>query len=373
MYGTGTISRLPELIAHHAGKRVLLVTDPGIRSAGHEDVVLHGLRTANFEVTVFDEVHQNPTTDDVAVGLKIAAEARVELIIGLGGGSSMDCAKGINFLLTNGGEMKDYWGVGKATKPMLPLIAIPTTSGTGSEAQSFALIADAQTHMKMACGDKKAAAEIAILDPQLTLTMPQSVTAVTGIDAITHAVETYVTTKRNPMSQLFSREAWRLLSRGFAKVFDSPTDLSARGDMQLGAHFAGFAIENSMLGAAHALANPLTAHFGTIHGVAVGIMLPQVIRFNQGVVGELYGELAEISGLCEANDPEAPELLARFLENLFQLSGTPTTLEAAKVNPQLFPTMAAEAAQQWTGTFNPRPVNAESLQEVYTWAYNGAA
>ncbi len=208
----------------------------------------------------------------------LPGRANVDLIVGLGGGSSMDCAKGVNFLLTNGGRMEDYWGVGKATKPMLPMIAVPTTAGTGSEAQSFALIAQAESHMKMACGDKKAACRIAILDPELTVSMPASVTAATGIDAISHAVETFVCNRRNAISQLFSRQAWRLISHGFPRVLADPTDLDARGAMLLGAHLAGAAIENSMLGAAHSMANPLSAHFDTTHGVAIGVLLPHVIR-----------------------------------------------------------------------------------------------
>ena len=136
-------------------------------------------------------------------------------MVGLGGGSSLDCAKGVNFLFTNGGRMEDYRGVGRAKLPFLPMIAVPTTAGTGSEAQSFALIADAKTHMKMACGDKKAACRIAVLDPDLTVSMPPSVTAATGIDALSHALETFVAKPRNAISNLFSRNAWRLLSQGF--------------------------------------------------------------------------------------------------------------------------------------------------------------
>ncbi|MCA9067129.1 MAG: iron-containing alcohol dehydrogenase, partial [Planctomycetaceae bacterium] len=181
VFGQGTLGRLGELTAE-LGKRVLLVTDRGLRDAGHEERALHTLGSAGLAVKVFDDVHPNPTTDDVQRGLTIAREHQTDVIVGLGGGSSMDCAKGINFLLTNGGQMEDYWGVGKATKPMLPMIAVPTTAGTGSEAQSFALIANSQTHMKMACGDKKAACKVAILDPDLTISMPASVTAATGID-----------------------------------------------------------------------------------------------------------------------------------------------------------------------------------------------
>src|SRR5262249_33331441 len=159
-------------------------------------------------------------------------------------------------------------GMGKAARPMLPLIAVPTTAGTGSEAQSYALIADAKTHMKMACGDPKAACRIAVLDPDLTLSMPAAVTAATGIDALSHAVESLVAATSNPVSQLFSRQAWQLLIQGMPAVLERPGDADARARMLLGAHLAGAAIENSMLGATHALANPLSAHFDVTHGVA---------------------------------------------------------------------------------------------------------
>jgi alcohol dehydrogenase len=369
VYGSGVMSRLGEL-ANELGDRALLVTDKGLKDAGHEDRAIESLSASGVSATIFDDVHPNPTTEDVDRCLGVAKEANVNLIIGLGGGSSMDCAKGANFLLTNGGRMEDYWGVGKATKPMLPMIAVPTTSGTGSEAQSFALIANAETHMKMACGDKKAACRVALLDPELTVTMPASVTAVTGIDAISHAVETYVTTKRNTVSQLFSRRAWSLLAKSFPRVLEEPSDLEARGGMLVGSHFAGAAIENSMLGATHALANPLSAHFGLTHGVAIGVMLPHVVRFNAAVVGELYENLAADAGLCESGDPSAAEQLARYLTVVVKGWGLPTSLAECHVRTDLIPTMAEEAAKQWTGTFNPRPVDVNSLRELYECAFN---
>src|SRR6266545_4657890 len=206
----------------------------------------------------------------------------------MGGGSSMDCAKAINFLVTNGGRMRDYWGYGKAQKPMLPMIAVFTTAGTGSEAQSYALIAQDEGHRKMACGDPGVAFRDAILDPQLTLTLLAQVTAATGFDAIGHAVESYVTTKRNPLSGFFSLEAWRLIEKNFERVLQQPGDIEARAQMLLGSCFAGVAIENSMLGATHALANPLTERYGTTHGIAIAILLCPVVRWNSSVVCDLY-------------------------------------------------------------------------------------
>ena len=274
--GAGVLGKLGDLAGELGTRRALVVTDPGIIAAGHVERALDALKKANIETHLFDGAHENPTTDDIDAGLEIAKRREPELLIGLGGGSSMDCAKGINFVYTNGGTMHDYHGVGKALKPMLPMIAVPTTAGTGSEMQSFALISDAKTHVKMACGDKKASCRIALLDPELTLTQPESVSALTGIDAISHAVETFVTKRRNPVSLLYSREAWRLLAGNFKTVLKDPDNLDARAAMQLGAAYAGVAIENSMLGASHALANPLTATYGTAHGQAVGLMLPHV-------------------------------------------------------------------------------------------------
>lgn len=369
VFGAGTLARVADLSKELGGNRVLLVTDKGLKAAGHEARTLKLLSETGLAVTIFDDVQPNPTTDDVEHGLKVAREARVDLIIGLGGGSSMDTAKGINFLLTNGGKMEDYWGIGKAKLPMLPMIAVPTTAGTGSEAQSFALIANALTHMKMACGDKKAACRVAILDPELTVTMPASVTAVTGIDAVSHAVETYVTTKRNAVSQTFSRKAWSLLAPAFAAVRLDPSNLDARGAMLLGAHFAGAAIENSMLGATHALANPLSAHFGLTHGIAIGVMLPHVVRFNASVVGSLYGDLLTDIGIASTDDVDAGNKLAAYVESLVADWGMPTSLAQCHARAELIPVLAQEAAKQWTGTFNPRPVSEESFAELYRAAF----
>src|SRR5689334_14730523 len=197
VFGPRSLGRLGELTCELGGNRVLLVTDPGLEQAGHPQRALDSLNEAGLEVFLFDGVEENPTTRHVEAGLAFAQARSIDFLVAIGGGSSMDCAKGINFLLTNGGSMRDYLGFGKATEPMLPSISVPTTAGTGSEAQSYALIADEQTHMKMACGDRKAAFRVAILDPEVTVSQPATVTAVTGIDALSHALESYVTTKRN--------------------------------------------------------------------------------------------------------------------------------------------------------------------------------
>jgi len=361
VFGADSLERVGVLARDLGAKHALLVTDKGIAAAGHPARAVGFIEAAGLHVTIFDEVRENPTTLDVARCVEVARVAGIDTIIGLGGGSSMDTAKGTNFLLTNGGEMKDYWGVGKATREMLPLIAIPTTAGTGSECQSFALISDETTHQKMACGDPKAAARVAILDPLLTISQPPRVTACTGIDALAHAVETAVTKKRNPLSAMYSREAFRLCFGALERVLHDPRDLSARSSMQLGAAFAGTAIENSMLGAAHSAANPLTARFGIVHGQAVGLVLPRVVEFNarDPEAHDRYLDLAILAGLEDVNE------LISEIETLLDAAGMREGVAKVGVTREALPELAREAARQWTATFNPRPIAAADFEQLY--------
>ncbi len=370
VFGENALDRLGSFAEELGGRRVLVVTDPGVVRAGIVERALHSLKRASLSASVFEEVEENPTTRHVEAGTRFArAQEPVDLIVGLGGGSAMDCAKGINFLVTNGGAMEDYWGVDRAARPLLPSIGVPTTAGTGSEAQSFALIAQEETHRKMACGDKKARFRAVILDPILTKSAPKRVAAAAGIDAISHAVESYVTTRRNPISQMFAREAWGLLERSFEMVLSDPESPEARGRMLLGAHLAGAAIENSMLGAAHACANPLTARYGIAHGIAVALMLPHVVRFNGRAVGRLYRDLALAGQGSTADDIDGAEALIERIVELKTAAAVPERLRALQVKQTALPRLAKEAADQWTGTFNPRPVNEVDLLKLYEFAY----
>jgi alcohol dehydrogenase len=368
MFGDGAIEWLGEIARELLFKRTLLVADRGLVACGHVERAEKLLAKAGIEVIHFHDFEVNPDTRMVETGRAFAASQGIDSIIGLGGGSSLDCAKGINFLLTNGGRMQDYLGYGKASKPLLPMIGIPTTAGTGSEAQSYALISDAETHVKMACGARDAAFRAAILDPVLTVSQPRHITATAGFDAIAHAVESYVTTKRNPLSEVFSREAWRLLEANYERVLSRPEDTEARGAMQLGAYFAGVAIENSMLGATHACANPLTAHYGTEHGVAIALVLPTVVRWNACAVEARYAELLNFSRRPSLNG-DASKALADRLEELIKAGELPSKLSAAGIAQADLPTLASEAAEQWTGKFNPRKLDPMGAQEIYEWAY----
>jgi alcohol dehydrogenase len=374
VFGAGRVDELGELTKSLGDvARVLVVSDPGVVAAGHTQRGVDALHAAGLATELFYDFAENPNTAHVAAGVAVAKSFQPDCIIGLGGGSSMDCAKGINFIYSCGGKMQDYWGVGKATGPLLPMIAVPTTAGTGSETQSFALISDAETHVKMACGDKRAAFRIALLDPGLTTTQPSRVTALTGFDALAHAVETSVTRVRTPLSQAFSREAWRHLAPNFLRVIAEPDNLEARGEMQLGACLAGLAIENSMLGAAHAMANPLTAEYGITHGDAVALMLPHVVRHN-GADQEVEPQYQDLV-LATAFDRNTPDQragaagLAQFLADAAAKAGLATNLRDHGVAFDRLPDLAADAAKQWTGSFNPVEISVDGFRRLYEQAF----
>jgi len=368
LFGSRRIDELGSTAAK-LGSKALLVTDAGIVRAGHADRARTSLEGAGLTVNVFDKSIENPTSSCVDACVAVAKEADVDIIVGLGGGSSMDTAKGCNFVLTNGGAMKDYWGTGKATKQMLPLIAVPTTAGTGSECQSYALISDDETHRKMACGDKKALPCVAILDPELTVSQPTTVTSSTGIDALAHALEAAATKNRNEASVRHARLAFLLVQANLETLFSNPKDLDARGKVLLGASHAGAAIEYSMLGAAHSMANPLTARRGVVHGQAVGIALPVVMRFNAELpeVRSIYAGLARDADLAAdgSSDAEASEACIVRVENLLVAAGFPATLNEHGFSHEEIPVLATEAAEQWTAGFNPRSAGIEDFKKLF--------
>lgn len=369
VYGAGSMARVPELLHKISVKKVFIVTDEGIALAGYPERLKDLLHKAGLECAIYAGCRENPTEADAENCVVPARAFQPDVIVGLGGGSSMDTAKACNFIYTNGGRMEDYCGYGKASKPMLPLVCIPTTSGTGSECQSFALISRDSDHRKMACGDPKNAASIAILDPELTLSQPKAVTANTGIDALAHAIETYVSLKATPYSRIFAAEAFRLLAMAFPKVLRESDNMAARSAMQLGAAYAGLAIENSMLGAAHGSANPITARFDITHGQAVGMLLPAVIRRNSED-NEVHDDYLNLLHSV-ASDPDCEfESLDQLVENHLTLAGMPLYLSDIGISAKHVAELAADAETQWTSSFNPVSLGERDFQEMYSRLLN---
>jgi len=361
---------LPACIRESGGKNVLIVTDPGIMAAGHVARATAMLTEAGIDFTVYDDTSENPEERDIAAACAFARGVEVDCFVGLGGGSSMDTAKGCNFLLTNGGTMSDYKGYALARSPLLPFVAIPTTAGTGSECQSYAVISRDQSHEKMACGDPGALASFAILDPELTASMPHQVAVLTALDALAHSLETAVCTRRNPFSSAFSREAFLHIASAIEPILAGNATRQDRSEMLLGAAFSGLAIENSMLGAAHASANPLTARFGLAHGHAVALMLPHVIRYNheESAARDTYDHYGGL--LSRRGYAEVP--VTQWVEGLLDLAALPSLGEVG-VDPRIFPELAEDATRQWTGQFNPRAMTAEGFVLLYERAMGAAS
>ena len=368
-------------------RRVLFVSDPGITATAMFGDAVDAVRRGGRDVETFAEFSPNPDTEDVATGGRFAGGYRPDVIVGFGGGSSLDCAKGINFVYSCGGTIAEYRGSATATTPLLPMVAIPTTAGTGSEMQSYAVISDAETGMKLACGDPSAAPAVAILDPELTRTAPPLVAALAGLDAISHVVEAYVSRAANPINRMYAAAAAEKLFGGYRASLGKDVAVDVREAMQWGAAWAGSAIESGMLGAAHALANPLTAAHGLPHGLAVALTLPVVMRLNASEAGDRYGALAAaVNG--GRRGPTLDEHVRRCVAAAVPwLSGQPggawlptdgSTTGASSPDgfagdpageplggPPDIAILTSGALAQWTGRFNPVALNEANVGWCY--------
>ena len=368
LYGEGRLAELGPSASGLGMTRVLMVTSVDLMREGHVEAALDWLEAAGVEVECHF-VGEDPD-HEVAEGVaQVARENNVDGFVGLGGGSAIDAAKGGNLLFTHGGRIQDYWGQDKVLGPLRPMIAIPTTAGTGSEVQSAALISDAKTHRKKACVDEHLAPQVAILDPELSCSMPRTVTESSGLDALAHALETAVTRRRNELSVKYSVEALSLIHQPFLVALTDPENLQARGSMLLASTYAGLAIEHSMLGASHACANPLSQQYGISHGFAVGYALPTVLRWNghDEHVRAQYAEVARQSGCAhpDLGDYDAFEILLDTVEAFVGQTSAAESWRKAGVllaNPA---ELGKKAAAEWTAGFNPRILSEADFATLY--------
>ena len=343
LFGAGEFARLGEVAREQNATRCLLIAGQNSVDAGHAEEAVRSLKARRMDVFAFHDFTANPTVAMVEAARDHAAPQAVNLVVGLGDGAALDFAKLVNVLLTNGGSIRDYRGYGNVPKPLLPMIAVPTTAANGSEAQGNAAIADPGARSKMICGDPKIFYRTAILDPKLTL--GQSA-AVNGYVAISNAVETLLSTRRTPISECFSREAWRLLDASFARAVRVPEDLEARSSMLLGAHFAGLAVEYAALGPAHACAQPLVENYQLSPGAAVALVLAPALEWIE----------------------QGEDLLPRLRE-LAAIAELPSALRDTAVPEQALPRLADEAAAQWSGRFSARHFDAAAALEIYDAAF----
>lgn len=348
-------------------KKALIVTDKVLGQIGIVKKVTDVLDNKNIEYAIYDETKPNPTVKNVNDGLALLKEKECDFVISLGGGSAHDCAKGIALLATNGGEIKDYEGVDKSKKPQLPMVGINTTAGTGSEMTLFAIITDEERHIKMALVDKHLTPIIAVNDPMLMLAMPKSLTAATGMDALTHAIEAYVSTSATPITDACAEKAIELISDYLVNAVENGEDVEARDMMAYAEYLAGMAFNNASLGYVHAMAHQLGGFYNLPHGVCNAILLPHVQEYNKATSASRLAKIAKIMGgnIEGLSDEQGADLCIDMIKSLSQTVGIPEGLGVLGVKESDFETLATNALNDACSLTNPRKGNLEEVIAIF--------
>lgn len=348
-------------------KKALIVTDKVLGQIGIVKKVTDVLDNKNIEYAIYDETKPNPTVKNVNDGLALLKEKECDFVISLGGGSAHDCAKGIALLATNGGEIKDYEGVDKSKKPQLPMVGINTTAGTGSEMTLFAIITDEERHIKMALVDKHLTPIIAVNDPMLMLAMPKSLTAATGMDALTHAIEAYVSTSATPITDACAEKAIELISNYLVNAVENGEDVEARDMMAYAEYLAGMAFNNASLGYVHAMAHQLGGFYNLPHGVCNAILLPHVQEYNKATSASRLAKIAKVMGgnIEGLTDEQGADLCIDMIKSLSQTIGIPEGLEVLGVKESDFETLATNALNDACSLTNPRKGNLEEVIAIF--------
>lgn len=348
-------------------KKALIVTDKVLGQIGIVKKVTDVLDNKNIEYAIYDETKPNPTVKNVNDGLALLKEKECDFVISLGGGSAHDCAKGIALLATNGGEIKDYEGVDKSKKPQLPMVGINTTAGTGSEMTLFAIITDEERHIKMALVDKHLTPIIAVNDPMLMLAMPKSLTAATGMDALTHAIEAYVSNSATPITDACAEKAIELISNYLVNAVENGQDVEARDMMAYAEYLAGMAFNNASLGYVHAMAHQLGGFYNLPHGVCNAILLPHVQEYNKATSASRLAKIAKIMGgnIEGLTDEQGADLCIDMIKSLSQTIGIPEGLGVLGVKESDFETLATNALNDACSLTNPRKGNLEEVIAIF--------
>ncbi|WP_338912601.1 L-threonine dehydrogenase [Clostridium perfringens] len=367
LMGADCLKDAGEQVAELGFKKALIVTDKVLGQIGIVKKVTDVLDNKNIEYAIYDETKPNPTVKNVNDGLALLKEKECDFVISLGGGSSHDCAKGIALLATNGGEIKDYEGVDKSKKPQLPMVGINTTAGTGSEMTLFAIITDEERHIKMALVDKHLTPIIAVNDPMLMLAMPKSLTAATGMDALTHAIEAYVSTSATPITDACAEKAIELISNYLVNAVENGEDVEARDMMAYAEYLAGMAFNNASLGYVHAMAHQLGGFYNLPHGVCNAILLPHVQEYNKATSASRLAKIAKIMGgnIEGLTDEQGADLCIDMIKSLSQTVGIPEGLGVLGVKESDFETLATNALNDACSLTNPRKGNLEEVIAIF--------
>jgi len=365
-FGNGSIKQLGEHVKALGGSKVLIVGDPGVVQAGVVERLAAPLQAAGIPYLTFSEIQADPDIESVEKGTAVAKAEGCDLIVGVGGGSSLDTAKAIGIMMTNPGHIRDYVGINKVTRKGAPVIAVPTTAGTGSEVTIWSVLSDRQQRVKVSVGSPYNCPTLALCDPELTVTLPPHVTAATGMDALTHALESYVNKATQPISEAMSVQAMRLIARSLRLAVVQGDNLQARYDMLLASLIAALAFNPTRLGLAHALAMPLGAQFHIPHGVVNAILLPEVMQFN--LIGNLrkFAEIAAIFGekVEQLSEREAAERAVAAVRQLKRDVGITQTLSDYGVKEELLDPVVEEAMLSGNVPVNPRKPTLEDLKNI---------
>jgi len=369
-FGSNSIEQLPVILERHGASNVMVIYDEGVKMAGISVKVLEQVNKLNANVMVFDRVLPNPSNELVEEAAELARESKINAFVAVGGGSSIDLAKAVNVLMTNPSPIGQYGGIGNVKNPVLPLIAIPTTAGTSSEITNVTALTDTKAVCKYVIIDNKITATDVIIDPEFTRTMPKSVTAATGMDAITHAVESYISNMATPLTEYNSIKGLQLLYNNLPKVVQDGADMDAREQMLLGCVITGFGFSNANLGLVHGIAHTLSAHFHLAHGMANAAVLPYVMEYNAESCPEKMIELAKAIDLPISGDMEKDQyLLAGELKKLIKALGIKRLSEQG-IEEKDFDMLADDVLKEPVLQFNPRQnITKEQVLEILKKAF----
>jgi alcohol dehydrogenase len=354
VFGRDSVKELPKVVQGYQAKKVMLVYDAGVKVAGIADKVLKSLKKAGVEIVIFDKVISNPTNQVVEEAAKIAEEEGVDTFVAVGGGSSIDLTKAVNVLMTNPGPISQYGGIGMVKNDLLPLIAIPTTAGTSSEITNVSALIDTEKVIKYVVIDNKLVPSKVIIDPEFTKTMPASVTVGTGMDAITHAVESYISNMATPLTEYNSLQGLKIIYNNLPTAVKDSSNMEAREQMMLGCVITGFGFSNANLGLVHGIAHTLSAHFQLAHGMANATVLPYVMAYNVDSCPEKMVELAKAIDLPVSGDVEKDKyLLSEELLKLTKELGIKTLSEQG-IKEEDFDMLAEDVLHEPVLGFNPK-------------------
>ena len=369
--GNGCLDEAMTAIRNYGFRKALIVTDAGLAKAGVATLIAEKLALQDIDSVIFDGAKPNPSIANVEAGLKVLKEHQCDFIVSLGGGSPHDCAKGIALCATNGGHIRDYEGVDRSAKPQLPLVSINTTAGTASEMTRFCIITDEERHVKMAIVDRNVTPLLSVNDPELMVAMPKGLTAATGMDALTHAIEAYVSTAANPITDACAIKAMELISQNLRQAVSDGKNLTARENMAYAQFLAGMAFNNASLGFVHAMAHQLGGFYDLPHGVCNAVLLPHVQTFNASVCAARLTDVAhalgaDVRGLSPEEGAQAAIAAIRTLAKDVEI---PAGLRDLGAKLDDIPILATNALKDACGFPTPRKADQGQIEEIFRNAF----